>query len=293
MSNNLFRNESLDNLHTPGQINDFVKVTTPPLYIVLMAMTICSVVACLWVTLGTVTEHVQSVAVVFPHATPNRIYSPKNGTVAQLLASKGSNVGVGTPLLVVRHDNTSDTLLSNVNGRLINIKNVDDTFRGYETLAEIIPDAKSALNTELITYVEYKDLRSLKPGLEVQVTPVDLHREDYGYIRGHITSVNHFPAGYIKNLKVRTNTSKTTKGGDYSALLIGRMVNGKIENVDVQGTVEGTAHVGGVVAISSGNQIPQVHHIEHCSLILKYYTEILVTVQVLRGFSFPAQDAQP
>ena len=66
---------------------------------------------------------------------------------------------------------------------------------------------------------------------------------------------SNFPAGYIKNLKVRTNTSKTTKGGDYSALLIGRMVNGKIENVDVQGTVEGTAHVGGVVAISSGNQI--------------------------------------
>ena len=41
------------------------------------------------------------------------------------------------------------------------------------------------------------------------------------------------------------------------------------------------------------NQIPQVHHIEHCSLILKYYTEILVTVQVLRGFSFLVQDAQP
>ena len=66
---------------------------------------------------------------------------------------------------------------------------------------------------------------------------------------------SNFPAGYIKNLKVRTNTSKTTKGGDYSALLIGRMVNGKIENVDVQGTVEGTAHVGGVIAISSDNQI--------------------------------------
>lgn len=193
MNNNLFRNESLDNLHTPGQINDFVKVTTPPLYIVLMAMTICSVVACLWVAFGTVTEHVQSVAVVFPHATPNRIYIAKDGTVAQVIAAKGSNVGKGSPLLVVRHDHTRDTLYSNVNGRLINIKNVDDTFRGYETLAEIIPDTKSAVNTELITFVEYKDLRSLKPGLEVQVTPVDLHREDYGYIRGHITSVNHFP----------------------------------------------------------------------------------------------------
>lgn len=71
---------------------------------------------------------------------------------------------------------------------------------------------------------------------------------------------SNFPAGYIKNLKVRTNTSKTTKGGDYSALLIGRIVNGKIENVDVQGTVEGTAHVGGVVAVSANNQISKTSY---------------------------------
>ena len=71
---------------------------------------------------------------------------------------------------------------------------------------------------------------------------------------------SNFPAGYIKNLKVRTNTSKTTKGGDYSALLIGRMVNGKIENVDVQGTIDGAAHVGGVVAVSANNQISKTSY---------------------------------
>ena len=203
MSNNLFRNESLDNLNTPGQINDFVKVTTPPLYIVLMAMTICSVVVCLWIAFGTVTEHVQSVAVVFPHATPHRVSCDKDGTVASIIATKGSNVDVGSPLVVVRHGDECDTLVSNICGRLINLKNVDDTFRPYETIAEIIPDTKSAVNRELITYVEYKDLRSLQPGQEVQVTPVDLHREDYGYIRGHITNVNHFPAN-IEEAKQRS-----------------------------------------------------------------------------------------
>lgn len=71
---------------------------------------------------------------------------------------------------------------------------------------------------------------------------------------------SNFPAGYIKNLKVRTNTSKTTKGGDYSALLIGRMVNGKIENVDVQGTIDGAAHVGGIVAHSANNQISKTSY---------------------------------
>ena len=59
MKKNLFRRETLDVLESPGQINDFIKVTTPPLYIVIMSMLICSVVVCFWLAFGTVTEHVQ------------------------------------------------------------------------------------------------------------------------------------------------------------------------------------------------------------------------------------------
>ena len=193
MKKNLFRRETLDVLESPGQINDFIKVTTPPLYIVIMSMLICSVVVCFWLAFGTVTEHVQSVAVVFPHETPLRVGINTEGDVDKLYVMNGERVVKGTPLMAVRSKEGIDTLFAQMTGMVISSKTVDESFRAHETLMEIIPEKNNQLNRELITYVKYKDLRELKPGQEVQVTPVDLHREDYGYIRVHITKINHFP----------------------------------------------------------------------------------------------------
>ena len=193
MKRNLFRKETLDMLDNPGQLNDFIRVTTPPLYILLLSMMICSIVVCFWLAFGTLTEHVKSVAVVFPHETPNRVSAESAGAVEKLFVAKGEKVGKGKPLLLVRCNDRVDTVKAEIAGMVIDCKAVDYVFRDHETLAEIIPEKKKSLNKELITYVKYKDLRELKPGQEVQVTPVDLHREDYGYILGHITKVDPFP----------------------------------------------------------------------------------------------------
>lgn len=190
---NIFRKESLDSLDHPGQISEYVKVTTPPLYIMQVAMSVCCIVVVLWVAFGTVTEHVNSVAVVFPHDTPSRLTTDQDGQVEKIIVQKGSHVNLGDDIMTVRHGDELDTLRANTEGMLISNKEIDDPFRAYETLAEIVPEKLDSQNRELITYVKYKDLRSLKEGQEVQVTPVDLHREDYGYIIGHITHINHFP----------------------------------------------------------------------------------------------------
>lgn len=190
---NIFRKETLDTLENPGQITEYVKVTTPLLYIIQVAMLVCCVVVVLWVAFGSVTEHVKSVAVVFPHDTPSRMTTALDGQVDRIFARKGLYVNKGEAVMSVRHGDSLDTLYATTSGMLISAKGTDETFRSYETLAEIIPMRRRSQNRELITFVEYKDLRNLKVGQEVQVTPVDLHREDYGYIIGHITHVNKFP----------------------------------------------------------------------------------------------------
>lgn len=190
---NIFRKETLDTLENPGQITEYVKVTTPPLYIIQVAMLVCCVVVVLWVAFGSVTEHVKSVAVVFPHDTPSRMTTALDGQVDRIFARKGLYVNKGEAVMSVRHGDSLETLYATTSGMLISAKGTDETFRSYETLVEIIPMRRRSQNRELITFVEYKDLRNLKVGQEVQVTPVDLHREDYGYIIGHITHVNKFP----------------------------------------------------------------------------------------------------
>lgn len=71
---------------------------------------------------------------------------------------------------------------------------------------------------------------------------------------------SNFPAGYIKNLTVETASGKSVKGGDYTAVLIGRMTNGKIENVTVKGNAEGSNHVGGITGMTSGMKFNNVNY---------------------------------
>ena len=197
MKKNLFRKETLDALEHPGQVNDFVRVTTPPLYILLTAMTLCVAVACLWVALGTATEQVKTMGVMFPHDKPYRVTASHNGTVDSLLVARGDRVKPGTPLLIMRTTSTDsgtrDTIHANVAGIVIDIAHEDDDCKATKTVAEIIPQKGTHTNRELITFVEYKHLSKLQVGQKVQVTPVDLHREDYGYITGRIVRISHFP----------------------------------------------------------------------------------------------------
>ena len=46
---------------------------------------------------------------------------------------------------------------------------------------------------EMLVYVSFYDLRKLKVGQQVQVTPADLDRENYGYAYGKITAIEHYP----------------------------------------------------------------------------------------------------
>lgn len=58
-----------------------------------------------------------------------------------------------------------------------------------------------------------------------------------------------FANGYIKNLTVETANGKQVKGGANTGILIGKMINGTIENCRVAGNLSDGTPVGGVVGL--------------------------------------------
>lgn len=66
-----------------------------------------------------------------------------------------------------------------------------------------------------------------------------------------------FANGNIKNLTVETANGKQVKGGANTGILIGKMINGTIENCHVSGTVADGAPVGGIVGLMNGGSISQ------------------------------------
>ena len=64
-----------------------------------------------------------------------------------------------------------------------------------------------------------------------------------------------FANGTIKNLTVETADGKQVKGGSNTGILIGKMMNGTIENCHVKGTVADGTPVGGMVGLMDGGTI--------------------------------------
>ena len=58
-----------------------------------------------------------------------------------------------------------------------------------EASVQTLPDN----GRELLVYASFNDLRKLKTGQQVQVTPADLERESCGYAYGKITAIAHYP----------------------------------------------------------------------------------------------------
>ena len=64
-----------------------------------------------------------------------------------------------------------------------------------------------------------------------------------------------FANGYIKNLTVETANGKQVKGGANTGILIGKMINGTIENCRVAGNLSDGTPVGGIVGLMDNGTI--------------------------------------
>ena len=64
-----------------------------------------------------------------------------------------------------------------------------------------------------------------------------------------------FANGYIKNLTVETAKDKQVKGGNNTGIIIGKMINGIIENCQVTGNVSDGTPVGGIVGQLEGGKV--------------------------------------
>ena len=68
-----------------------------------------------------------------------------------------------------------------------------------------------------------------------------------------------FANGTIKNLTVETASGKQVKGGNNTGILIGKMINGTIDNCKVSGTVADGTPVGGMAGLFDGGSISRCH----------------------------------
>jgi HlyD family secretion protein len=80
---------------------------------------------------------------------------------------------------------------STVSGRVVEVKkNAGDRVTAGEVIAVVEPDSAT---TEPVLYVTSTTGKQIRPGMEAQVAPSTVKREEYGFIRAKVTYVGEYP----------------------------------------------------------------------------------------------------
>ncbi len=194
MRSNLFRQQATESITSPERVNDYVRVTRSSFYLLMAALLVCVLAAGLWVSYGKVNDYVKVSAVVFPHDGVVKTELRHQGVVTEVYARRGDFVREGERLLRYGYEGSFGYLTAPCTGIVLSGKGENESFQAFESCVYLFPQgAEGEQLKELKAFVGFKELRKLKVGMEVQVSPGDLPREEFGYIVGSISEIAVYP----------------------------------------------------------------------------------------------------
>ena len=190
---NIFNNEALEALDDHSEAEEMARVASPRLRIVLGAMVSMMIVVIYWCIFGTINYKVTAQGVVFPFEEATPIGVPYDGVISRALVAHGNAVTRGTGIVEIRNALSSSVVTAPRDGVVIQTLPLGSPFKAGEPVAWLLPQSQKMTGREMLCYVTYNDLRKLKIGQQVQATPANMERENWGYAFGRVVGVEQYP----------------------------------------------------------------------------------------------------
>ena len=194
----IFNREALEALDSHSEAEEMAHVASPKVWIVIAAMVAMMIVVIYWCIFGTINYTVTAQGVVFPFAEATPISVPYDGTVSRCMVTHGADVTCGTAIIEIRNAFSSTTVAAPREGVVIQTLPIGTQFRAGEPVAWLLPQTQQMAGREMLCYVTYDDVasddpRKLRIGQQVQATPANLERENWGYAYGKVVGIEQFP----------------------------------------------------------------------------------------------------
>lgn len=129
MDNSLFRKKSLERISSPEQLNDYIKVSSPSVWLIISAMIIIAVAFSIWAFNGNITSEVSSTG-VFQGSSQDNI----NSVVCYVDANYAPKISEG---MTVRIYDKSKPMSAYINGKVTKISqtpvNQEDILHSYSS----------------------------------------------------------------------------------------------------------------------------------------------------------------
>ena len=181
-------------LQSADQIESVLKITSVPTFLIAATVLLLLMAFVTWGFLGTVTDKVYYSGVVFPDQGTTDVSLPNKGMIRTMLVHSGDHVKQGQSVALVSVGDSYSILTSTVEGTVISTKVDNEEFEAFEPIVSVVDSIDTDINrTILIAYVDNAGQRDLQVGMNAQVWPEDEKRDEIGYVRGVITSIDRYP----------------------------------------------------------------------------------------------------
>lgn len=248
MSENLFREASLERLSSPEQLDERINVTSPKAWLALIAIACILLSAIAWGFVGSIPTKIEGQGILLnnggvysiTHYASGQVvdirYKPgdtvkKGDVIARIevveLVDKINNIlsdiskmesrgQVGEPeykeaenqLLALREElDHKSQIISPIDGRIVELNmGKGSLVQPGETLLAM-EQYGEAVRLEAVIYVSAEQGEEILPGMEAQISPVTVNKEEYGFMLGRVISVSKFPATAYSMMRTLGNES--------------------------------------------------------------------------------------
>ena len=189
----IFNKEALEALDEHGEAEEMARVASPKLRLVLGAMVAMIIVVAYRCIFGTINYKVTAQGVVLPFSEVTPIKVPYEGVVSRSLVNPGNNVVFGGGIVEIRNALSASTVTAPRDGVVISTLPIGTLFNAGDPVAWLLPQTQEMAGKEMLCYVTYNDVRKLKVGQQVQATPANMQRENWGYAFGKVVGIEQFP----------------------------------------------------------------------------------------------------
>jgi Biotin-requiring enzyme len=189
----LFREEAMDKVLSPDELDRLMRVTDPKGWLALIALLALVATAVVWGVFGSVPVEVGGdEGVLLGGDSRSPAVSQTSGLVTDVRVEIGDHVHEGQVLARVSPNEGAETdVVSLFDGRVDQILIEEGMYWERGQRVAVIKRGNEPL--QAFVFVAGEQGKQLKKGMQVHVLPSTVKAEEFGFLQGKVTSVSKFP----------------------------------------------------------------------------------------------------
>jgi multidrug efflux pump subunit AcrA (membrane-fusion protein) len=189
-----FRRQALRQLEAPEQLDQVVRLTTVPSWLLTGALAAVVAIAAAWATAGTVDRTVRAAGVLIHSNGVSRFDAAEGGQVVKIWARPNQLVGPSTPLYTVRAEDGLHTVSAPWDAYVLGLLISEGQLLQPSTpVAELERLNAAGDPLQAVVFVPASSAPALRAGVTAQVAAAAVPSTVFGTLHGEVVAVGAFP----------------------------------------------------------------------------------------------------